>query len=159
MRPGAATHRGGRDDLLRLMLLREVGDRGPVTGADAMTAIASLVCSFDLASPGFAVVHDLQDAGLLSASCERPPRYAVTDEGRREVERLAAACWPGVRAALHELDICVGCLAPRDPTAPSDPISEGSPRRPGTRPVPRASSRHYRTVTPIASSASPKSTR
>ena len=104
-----------RDDLLRLILLREIEGRGPVTGAEAMASIAALVCSFDLASPGFAVLHDLRDAGLLDASCARPPRYAVTDAGRREAERLAARCWPGIRAALVELNVCVGCLAPREP--------------------------------------------
>jgi hypothetical protein len=163
----ADTTRGDRDDLLRLMLLREIGDRGPVTGADVMAAIASLVCSFDLASPGFALLHDLRDAALLEASCERPPRYAVTPEGRREDERLAAACWPGLRAALVELNVCVGCLAPRDPALIAPAVGAAEiPRGPWPATVFGPSSRTtrrgsaaYRTVTVIGSPGPPNSTR
>ena len=65
------------DDLLQLMLPPEIGDRGPVARADAMGAFTAPVCSFDLAAPGFAVLYDLVDAGLLDASCELPPRYTI----------------------------------------------------------------------------------
>jgi DNA-binding PadR family transcriptional regulator len=130
-RPWAAPHRDMRDDLLRLMLLREIGDRGPVSGADAMGAVASLACSFDLAAPGFAALHDMRDDGLLDASAERPPRYAITRAGRREAERLAERCWPAIRAAMVELNVCVGCLAPRGPGARGEAVAVSVTRQVG----------------------------
>ena len=107
--------RDARHELLQLMALRQLQDAGPLTGSDALNALASLMCSFDLASPGYALLHELRDAGLLSATRERPPRYALTDAGSREAERLAARCWPAIRDVLASLNVCIGCLAPRIP--------------------------------------------
>jgi DNA-binding PadR family transcriptional regulator len=111
--PDGGTGRATASDLLRLMALREIEDAGPRTGAEVFEALAGLVCSFGLDSPGYAVLHDLQDAGFLAAKEERPPRYAVTAAGRREAERLSVRCWPGIRAGLIALNVCLGCLAPR----------------------------------------------
>jgi DNA-binding PadR family transcriptional regulator len=116
-------------ELLQLMALRRLQDGGPLTGSDALNALASLMCSFDLASPGYALLHELRDAGLLSATREQPPRYAVTDAGSREAERLAARCWPAIRDVLVSLNVCIGCLAPRIPEA--DGPGSG-PALPGT---------------------------
>jgi hypothetical protein len=107
--PGPATRR----DLLSLLVLRELEGNGPSAGTALFDAIAALVCSFDLDAPGYALLHDLCDAGLLVAMGDRPPRYAVTAAGRAEAERLAIRCWPGIRDALVDLNVCVGCLAPR----------------------------------------------
>jgi len=111
--PDRGAGRGTADDLLRLMALREIEDGGPLTGVQAFEALSGLVCSFGLDSPGYAVLHDLRDAGYLAASDDRPPRYAMTDAGRREAERLATSCWPGIRDGLAALNVCFGCLAPR----------------------------------------------
>lgn len=102
-----------RSELLRLLVLREVDGTAPRTGADIFDAVAALVCSFDLEAPGYALLHDLCDAGLLVALADRPPRYAITAAGRAEAERLAVLCWPEIRDALVDLNVCVGCLAPR----------------------------------------------
>ena len=104
-------------ELLQLMALRQLQDAGPLTGSDVLNTLASLMCSFDLVSPGYALLHELRDAGLLSATRERPPRYAITEAGSREAERLAARCWPAIRDALVGLNVCIGCLAPRVPEA------------------------------------------
>jgi DNA-binding PadR family transcriptional regulator len=117
----------GRHDLLHLMALRELEDAGPLTGSEALNALAALMCSFDLSSPGYALLHELRDAGLLSATLERPPRYAITDLGRSEAERLATRCWPSIRDVLVNLNVCLGCLAPRAPGA------DGPPRAPALR--------------------------
>jgi DNA-binding PadR family transcriptional regulator len=111
--PGLSAARGARIELLRLMTLRELEDAGPATGGEVLDALARRVCSFDLAAPGYALLHDLRDAGYLRATVDRPPRYAITDPGRREAERLAARCWPDVVRALEGLNVCIGCLAPR----------------------------------------------
>jgi DNA-binding PadR family transcriptional regulator len=112
----------GAPDVLRLIVLRQLEDGGPSTGADALRAVAALTCSLDLQTPVLSILHDLRDAGFLEATPGRPPRYAITEDGRREAERLAASCWPGIRDALVELNVCIGCLSPRDDAAavPSD---------------------------------------
>ncbi|MEI8332633.1 MAG: PadR family transcriptional regulator [Chloroflexota bacterium] len=102
-----------RHDLLRLMVLRQLEDGGPLSGNETINAVASLTCSFELASPGYPLLYELRDAGLVSATGDRPPRYAITDPGRREAERLAARCWPTIRDGLVRLNVCFGCLAPR----------------------------------------------
>ncbi len=104
-----------RHELLRLMVLRQIEDSGPSTGGDTLDAVASLSCSFDLASPAYPLLHELRDAGLVSATAGRPPRYAITDGGRREAERLASRCWPTIRDGLVRFNVCIGCLAPRGP--------------------------------------------
>ena len=129
LRPAAATSPDAKDALLRLLLLREIEDAGPLTGAQALDAIAALSCSFDLAAPGYAVIHSLREGGSLDATCERPPRYAITGRGRREAELLAVRCWPGVRDALVHLNVCVGCLAPRDAAALPQGSTDASSRR------------------------------
>ncbi len=108
-----ASEQATRRDLLRLLVLREVDGAAPRTGAAIFTSVAVLVCSFDLDTPGYALLHDLRDAGLLVAVADRPPRYTITPAGRAEAERLAVRCWPGIRDALVDLNVCVGCLAPR----------------------------------------------
>jgi hypothetical protein len=108
-----APTRTTRRDLLTLLVLRELEGGGPRTGTAVFDGIAALVCSFDLDAPGYALLHDLCDTGLLVAVDARPPRYAVTAAGRSEAERLAIRCWPGIRDALVDLNVCVGCLAPR----------------------------------------------
>ena len=113
--PVTRPQRDARLDLLRLMALRQLEDSGPLSGSDVLNAMASLTCSFDLSSPGFSLLHELRDGGLVSATRERPPRYAVTDLGRREAERLASRCWPNIRDVLIQLNVCIGCLAPRAP--------------------------------------------
>jgi hypothetical protein len=102
-----------RRELLTLLVLRELEGGGPRAGTALFDAISALVCSFDLDAPGYALLHDLCDAGLLVAVGARPPRYAITATGRSEAERLAIRCWPGIRDALVDLNVCVGCLAPR----------------------------------------------
>jgi hypothetical protein len=104
-----------RHELLRLMVLRELEDSGPSTGSDTLDAVASLTCSFELSSPAYPLLHELRDAGLVSATLERPPRYAITDSGRREAEMLASRCWPAIRDGLIRFNVCIGCLAPRGP--------------------------------------------
>ncbi len=102
-----------RRDLLTLLVLRDLEGGGPRAGAAIFDGIAALVCSFDLDAPGYALLHDMCDAGLLVPVGARPPRYAITAAGRSEAERLAVRCWPGIRDALVDLNVCVGCLAPR----------------------------------------------
>ena len=105
--------RDERHEILQLLVLREIEDRGPLTGKEALDAIASLACSLDLRPAMLSLVHDLRDAGYLMALASRPPRYGITPAGLREAERLAARCWPAVRDALVELNLCLGCIAPR----------------------------------------------
>jgi DNA-binding PadR family transcriptional regulator len=109
-----------RHELLRLMVLRQLEDSGPCTGSEALDAVASLTCSFDVASPGYPLLHELRDAGLVGATVERPPRYAITDLGRREADLLASRCWPAIRDGLARFNVCVGCLAPRRSGAGGD---------------------------------------
>ncbi len=105
--------RDERHEILQLLVLREIEDRGPLTGKEALDAIAALSCSLDLQPAALSVVHDLRDAGFLTALASRPPRYGITPAGLREAERLAGHCWPAVRDALIELNVCLGCMAPR----------------------------------------------
>jgi hypothetical protein len=100
-------------DVLRLMLLRQLEDAGPLTGAQAFDAVAELTCSLETGAPGYPLLHELCDVGHVEATLERPPRYSITDLGRMEAERLASRCWPTIRDGLLRLNVCVGCLAPR----------------------------------------------
>jgi DNA-binding PadR family transcriptional regulator len=110
---GPAPTPATRRDLLTLLVLRELEGGGPRAGAAIFDGIAALACSFDLDAPGYALLHDMCDAGLLVAVGARPPRYAITPSGRSKAEKLAVRCWPGIRDALVDLNVCVGCLAPR----------------------------------------------
>jgi hypothetical protein len=100
-------------DLLRLMILRQLDDSGPLTGAAAFDAVAELTCSLETGVPGYPLLHELCDAGFARAVQERPPRYSITALGRTEAERLASRCWPMILDGLVRLNVCVGCLAPR----------------------------------------------
>jgi|WetSurMetagenome_2_1015567.scaffolds.fasta_scaffold545894_2 DNA-binding PadR family transcriptional regulator len=117
--PGFLPARDTMDELLQLMVLRLIEDAGPLSGNDALNELAPLVCSLDTDSPRYPLLHDLRDAGFLDATRDRPPRYAVTDAGRLEAERLAARCWPAIVDALAGLNVCIGCLAPRSAARPA----------------------------------------
>ena len=111
--PGSVQLRDTRREILELMLLREAEDHGPLTGRQALDAIAALSCSLTLDPAAYSLIHDLRDAGLLAASTDRPPRYAITPSGRSEAERLATQCWPSIRDLLTRFNVCIACLAPR----------------------------------------------
>jgi DNA-binding PadR family transcriptional regulator len=127
--PEALPSRDPERDLVRLVVLRELEDSGPLTGMETLNAVASLACYLDVTRPVYALLHELRDAGLLTASAGRPPRYAITELGRREAERLAWRCWPRLRDVLVSLNVCIGCLSPRDPWPSARP-------RPGDRMIP-----------------------
>jgi DNA-binding PadR family transcriptional regulator len=115
--PGLLPCRGTDQNLVRLIVLRELEDSGPLTGMETLNAVASFACYLDVARPVYALLHELRDDGLVSASAGRPPRYAITEWGRREAERLASRCWPRLRDVLVYLNVCIGCLSPRDPAS------------------------------------------
>jgi hypothetical protein len=85
-------------DVLRLLVLREIEAAGPLTGLEAVNAVASTARLLGIAPPGFALLHDLTEGGLLQASAGMPRCYRLTDAGEREAEHLAQRCWP----RLHE---------------------------------------------------------
>ena len=108
-----APRRDARRELLELITLRTLEDDGPLGGAELSNACAALTCAFDLSNPVYALLHDLADRGHVTMEPGRPPRYAITDAGRAAAEALAVNCWPAVRDALVELNVCLGCLSPR----------------------------------------------
>ena len=99
---------------MRLIVLRELEDAGSLTGLETLDAVASFACYLDVSRPVYALLHEMRDDGLLTASDGRPPRYAISERGRREAERLAWRCWPRLRDVLVGLNVCIGCLSPRD---------------------------------------------
>jgi len=111
--PAPVPRRDARRELLELITLRTLEDEGPLGGAELSNAVAALTCAFDLSNPIYALLHDLADRGLATTVPGRPPRYAITDAGRAAAETLAVRCWPAVRDALVELNVCLGCLSPR----------------------------------------------
>ena len=71
--PGLLPCRGTDQDLVRLIVLRELEDSGPLTGMETLNAVASLACYLDVARPVYALLHELRDDGLVSASAgDRP---------------------------------------------------------------------------------------
>jgi len=119
-------------DLVRLILLRELEDAGPLTGMQALDAVTSLACYLDVSRPVYALLHEMRDAGLLTTPDGRPPRYAISERGHREAERLAWRCWPRLRDVLVDLNVCIGCLSPRD-AGPMPGRWLREPREPGLR--------------------------
>lgn len=89
-------------DVLRLMALRLIEDAGPSAGIDVLDRIAPMARRLQVAAPTFPLLHELLDAGLVTASAELPRRYAITAVGRQEAERLATAWWPSVRDLLGQ---------------------------------------------------------
>lgn len=111
---------GGRGRVRRRTLDGRLASAGlaillVAAGKEALDAVAALACTLDLEAGAYGLLHDLRDAGLVFATADRPPRYAITVAGRRQAERLAARCRPDIRDALVELNACPGCrLSPRD---------------------------------------------
>ena len=64
----------------------------------------------------YPILHALDAAGLVTRSDERPPRYAITDEGRVEAERLAAAFWPAALNTAQSFAARLALLFPDGPT-------------------------------------------
>ena len=91
---------GLNTDLLELVALREVEARGQPTALETPDGMAPVARLLGLASPSVALLHALTEQGLLEMSGEMPRRYRVTDEGRRDAERLADRHWPRLCGAM-----------------------------------------------------------
>jgi DNA-binding PadR family transcriptional regulator len=100
-------------ELIRLLVLRELEDAGPLAGLDALERITPLTRPLQVETPSFPLLHALLDAGFVTASAERPRRYAITDGGRHEAERLSLRCWPSVRESIGRYSARVARLFPR----------------------------------------------
>ncbi len=104
-------------DLTRLLVLREIETSGPLIGIDALNRIASTARLLGITPPGYALLHDLSEAGLLERVAGKPPLYRITQEGSREGERLAEQCWPRLSGETIRLR---RRLAPASPRAWSE---------------------------------------
>lgn len=89
-----------RGGLLPLIVLHEV-ESGPSYGNQLIERVAELTAGAVAVNPNtmYPLLRSLESQGMLEASWEHPERrsrrfYSITDEGRRERDRLAAELGP-----------------------------------------------------------------
>jgi DNA-binding PadR family transcriptional regulator len=99
--------------VLTLLILRNIEASGPLTGLEAANAVAPIAHLLGIAPPGYALLHELTEAGLLHSPDGRQRRYSITDNGRREADRLAQECWPQLRDFVAGLKRRLAPASPR----------------------------------------------
>ena len=107
-------------DLLKLLALREIEVTGALTGLDAINRVASTARLLGIMPPGYSLLHDLAEIGLLRTDEGRPRRYQVTEAGAREAERLAERFWPRLHGEVVQLSKRLAAASPRTETQISE---------------------------------------
>ena len=74
-----------------------------MTGLDAFNHVAPTVRLLGAEPPGYALLHELTDAGFLEPIEEKPRRYRITESGSAEAELLALRSWPRFRKEVSRL--------------------------------------------------------
>jgi hypothetical protein len=101
-----------RNDVVALLVLRDIETAGPQTGLDTLNHVAPAARLLRLSAPGYPLLHELLDAELLAPLPGSPPRYRITRAGSREAERLAERWWPLILAKLDVLERQLGAASP-----------------------------------------------
>lgn len=91
-------------DVLTLLTLREIEAAGSLSGLEAVNAVASTAGLLGIAPPGYALLHELVDNGVVRSSPGTQRRYQVTEAGKREAECLARRCWPRIPGSRGQLE-------------------------------------------------------
>lgn len=99
VREGISGTRDRGADCVTLGVLRILEARPSLTGLEVARHLDTLrpVLGMRGQPAVYPLLYSLLDEGLIRRTDERPPRYSVTERGRRVADALAPAVWPSVR--------------------------------------------------------------